>query len=125
MTILNEDNGRAKLNTAGSLVALGLVAILGFLSWALVFKEIPQNNQNVLTVVVGILSAQIGVIVGYFFGTTVSTRKQDDSINKLATTAAQATERKQPKAIRLGPGETAVTKPTPAGTVVEKERDSE
>lgn len=98
---------RDVLNVVGGLIAVGIVSILGFITWALVYQTIPAGNENTLIQLVGVLSANIGMIVGFFFGNSVSSKKQTETIDKLADTAKavqQATMPKEP-AIRLADGE--------------------
>jgi len=98
------------LNFAGSLIAIGLVAILGFLSWALVYVTVPAENESALNLVIGILSAQVGIVVGFFFGTSFANKRQTETIDKLADTtkAAQtAALPSSPPAVTLAPGEQA------------------
>lgn len=78
------------LNIAGAGIAGGLVIILGFLTWALVFREVPQANQSSLSILLGLLGAQISAVVGFFFGSSISTKKQTETIDTLAKTAQTA-----------------------------------
>ena len=102
---------RESLNLAGAFVASGLIAILGFVTWALVFAEVPEANQNALTLLIGILSANVGVVVGFFFGSSVTSKKQTDTIDKLAETTKTAQAMPAPlvadATVTLAPGETA------------------
>lgn len=95
------------LNVVGGVVALGLVAILAFITWALVFRAIPVGNENTLIQLVGVLSANIGLVVGFFFGASSQQKKQAETIDKLAETtkAAQAAALPADPAIPLSPGE--------------------
>lgn len=107
------DRSRESLNIAGAFVAAGLIAILGFVTWALVFAEVPEANQNALTLLIGILSANVGVVVGFFFGSSVTSKKQAETIDKQASTlqAAQAALAPTTDAtVTLAPGNTATVK---------------
>ena len=75
---------------AAGLVGGGLIAILGFVTWALVFYEIPPANENAFLLLVGILSANVGAVVGYFFGASITNKKQSETIDTLARTAQTA-----------------------------------
>lgn len=81
---------REVLNYAGSAIALLLVGLLGFALWALVYVEVPAANNNTLTVLIGILSANIGLVVGFFFGSSQASGKKDDIIAAQAKTAQAA-----------------------------------
>ena len=107
---------RESLNLAGAFVAAGLIAILGFVTWALVFAEVPEANQNALTLLIGILSANVGVVVGFFFGSSVTNKKQADTIEKQASTiqTAQAALAPAPLAdVTLEHGQTATVRADP------------
>lgn len=84
------NEGRASLNVAGAFVAIGLVSITAFLTWALVYIRIPESNREALTVLIGILSANVGILVGFFFGSSATNRKQADTIEKQASTIQTA-----------------------------------
>lgn len=100
-------DARTPLNLAGALVAIGLIAVLGFITWALVFVQVPQGNRDTLTVVVGILSANVGLVVGFFFGSTVTNHRKDEALEKQASTiqAAQAALAPTEPTIPVEPGQ--------------------
>lgn len=105
--------GRTALNIAGALVGGGLIGILAFLTWAMVFREIPAGNEAVLNVLLGILSANVGLIVGFFYGSNVANKRQVDTIETLAKTAERAGVALNPEAqpsLKIEPGETATVK---------------
>lgn len=110
------DHNRKVLNITGGLVALGLMVVLAFVTYALVYVEIPQNNNNSLTILIGFLSANVGSIVGFYFGSSVASKKQEETISTLAETAKTAqvslsAVSPQPSpSIEIKPGETATVK---------------
>lgn len=102
---------RESLNLAGAFVAAGLICILGFVTWALVFREVPKPNENALTLLIGILSANVGVVVGFFFGSSVMSKRQTETIDTLAKTAQTAGAALTPDpTVVLSPGDTATVK---------------
>lgn len=108
---------REALNIAGAFVAAGMIGILGFVTWALVFIKIPEGNENVFTVLIGILSANVGMVVGFFFGSSVTNKKQAETIEKQASTIQEAQLALAPlpdakPAITIEPGESATVKAT-------------
>jgi hypothetical protein len=109
---------RHVLNVAGALVAFGLILILAFVTWALVYVQIPQGNENVLTVLIGILSANVGLVVGFFFGSSQTSKRQSETIDTLAQTAKKAGDAlplpagREPT-VKLDPGESATVEATP------------
>ena len=109
---------RTALNWAGGFVAFGLICILGFVTWALVFKQVPADNQNALTLLIGILSANVGMVVGFYFGSTVTAKKQAETIDKQATTIQDAQSALAPvnpaPTVTLAAGEVATVAADPA-----------
>jgi hypothetical protein len=112
---------RESLNLAGAFVGVGLICILGFVTWALVFREVPKGNENAFTLLIGILSANVGLVVGFFFGSSVTSKKQTETIDTLAKTAqtAGAALTTDPQSIVLKPGDQATATATEAGTVIQ------
>jgi hypothetical protein len=72
----------------GAFIASGLIVILGFVTWALVFKQIPDANANAFTLLIGILSSNVGLIVGFFFGASYANSRKDNVIDTMAKTAS-------------------------------------
>lgn len=107
------DVRQTSLNIAGSAIGIGLVVILGFMSWALVYRQVPAENETGLSILLGILSAQVSMVVGFYFGSSASTKKQAETIDKMADTAktaAQTAQAASPTAVPdlvLDPGQTA------------------
>lgn len=121
---------REVLNYAGSLIGLTLVGLLGFSLWALVYVEVPQANNNTLTVLIGILSANIGMVVGFFFGSSQASGKKDDIIATQAKTAQVAGQALPSVSsagpeISLPPGTTASVTSTDSGTEIKPEPSKE
>lgn len=100
------------LNLAGSFVASALVSILAFIAWALVFREIPARNDNSLTLLIGILSSNIGLVVGFFFGSSLNNKKQTEAIADMAKTAQANTV---PGSLSIPAGDSAKVTATDAG----------
>ena len=100
-------DNRFPLNVAGALVGVGLILILGFLTWALVFTEVPASNREGLTVLIGILAANVGQLVSFFFGSSVTGHRKDEAIEKQASAlqAAQTALAPSEPAIPVEPGE--------------------
>lgn len=100
-------DGREALNLAGGFVAGGLIALLGFATWALIYREVPLSNRDALMVVIGILSMNVGQVVSFFFGSSVTNKKQAETIDKQASTiqTAQAAMAPTEPGIPLAAGE--------------------
>lgn len=118
----NVSQGQTKsnitLNLAGGSVAAGLIGLLCFVTYALIYHDVPDKNHDILLVLVGILTTSIGVIVNFFFGSSSSNKAKDDSIATLAQTAQTAQDKLAPipgapdKTVNLAAGEAAVVKAT-------------
>lgn len=111
------------LNIAGAFIACALVSILAFITWALVYRAIPNSNNNSLTLLIGILSSNVGMVVGYFFGSSVNNKKQTEAIAAMAETAKTAGTAltADTGTINLKPGEVATATASTSGTVIDKE----
>lgn len=96
------------INVAGALVAIGVVSILGFVTWALVFKAIPPQNKDALALLIGVLSSNVAMVVGFFYGSSASNRSQQETIDTLAKTASAASAALAPVVpgeVTLNPGD--------------------
>src|SRR5690606_4834243 len=112
-----KDVRQSLLNITGGIIGMALVAILGFMSWSLVFRAIPAENESTLNVLLGILSTQVGMVVGFYFGNSVGSKRQTETIDKLAETAqaAQAALPTNGKPdVVIEPGQTATVKADPS-----------
>lgn len=107
------------INVAGALVAIGLVSILGFMTWSLVFVAIPGPNKDALALLIGVLSSNVAMVVGFFFGSSASARQQQSTIDTLAKTAQTAAA--PAGSMSIPPGESAKVTATEAGTEIKPE----
>lgn len=94
-----------------------VMAILSFLAWSLVFRVIPKSNELVLVQFIGNLTGFAGLIVGFYFGSSSTNKKQADTIEKQADTIKEAQSALAPLAdvkpsVILEPGEQATVKAT-------------
>lgn len=103
---------RDMMNKQGGRIALAMSLMLGFCLWALVFREVPEANQNALLVVIGILSGAVGTVVNFYFSSTSSSKQQQGIIADQASTIKTAQDVLAPLAsaapdVTLQPGQTA------------------
>ena len=65
--------------------ALGALIIIGFftLMYLLVKSEVPEKNKDLLNLVVGALIGSFATIVGYFYGSSASSAKKDETIGTI------------------------------------------
>jgi len=106
------------LNLGGASIAMALVAILAYLCWTLATQEIPASNENILFAVVGVVATQITQIVSFFFGSSQSSKKQSETIDKLAQTTHQAQSAALPSdkaTVTLAPGASATVEASDGG----------
>lgn len=74
----------APKNVASGIFAALLGGILAFMAYALIFQSIPINNRDALLMLLGIVSANIGQVTSYFFGSSASSRQKDETISRIA-----------------------------------------
>jgi len=53
------------------------------MAYALIFQSIPDNNRDALLMLLGIVSANIGQVTSYFFGSSQSSRAKDVVISNM------------------------------------------
>lgn len=66
---------------------LGGLVIIGFFTLLiiLVFSAIPEQNKDLLNLVVGALIGSFGTVVTYNFGSSAGSAKKDETISNIAT----------------------------------------
>jgi len=95
---------RETLNMTGGVVAVLLTLALWFLLYALVFIKVPEENQNALLLVIGILSTNVTSIVAFYFGSSLGAKKATDTIATMADTAKAAGPQPSGK-VEVAPGD--------------------
>lgn len=109
---------------AGAFIAAGLISILGFVTWALVFREIPGANANAFTLLIGILSTNVGTLVGFYFGASYANNRKEQAnaaaLETMAKTAQVAGAALTPpsEGITLPPGASAAVTATDDGAEI-------
>lgn len=64
----------------GGAVIFTFIGIVGLLC----FHVVPQENREELILVVGVIVGSYKDVIGFFFGSTSSSKAKDDTISKLA-----------------------------------------
>lgn len=82
---------RSAMNVAGGILGMTLVGLLFFLAWAFIFRELPANNREPMLMLLGIVSTNVGQVVGFYFGSSWANKKQADTIDTLSKVAATPT----------------------------------
>ena len=64
------------------MLVLGAMIVAGFfiLLYILVYAGIPEQNKDILNIVVGALIGSFTSVVGYFFGSSVGSKDKTDII---------------------------------------------
>lgn len=107
---------RDLMNRQGGRIAFLMCLMLGFSLWALVFREVPEANQNALLVVIGILAGAVGTVVNFYFSSTSTSKQQQGIIADQASTIKTAQDVLAPlaaPAVVLEPGQSAVVAASP------------
>lgn len=55
---------------------LGYFIVLGFL----LINPVPEGNRDAVNILFGILSASVGAVVGYFFGSSKGSSEKNDML---------------------------------------------
>lgn len=58
----------------------GWIALVSYLA----FKEVPISNRDIIVAAVGVFSAQLVTIYQFYFGSSASSQRKDDTISKLS-----------------------------------------
>lgn len=72
-----------KMDITKTIVCLSVVTTFCFQAYVLAYVEIPLNNEKIFTHFMGIVDASMGFIVGYYFGTSKSSAKKTELIDKM------------------------------------------
>jgi hypothetical protein len=102
------------LNISGAALVVSTLGMLGYVGWGLMNKEMALNNKDAMMLFLGVLLAKYSDLIAFFFGSSASSKKQSETIDKLAETTRTAQELPPPakadKSVSLDPGETVEVK---------------
>lgn len=70
-------------NIGAGIFAGFLCLDMAFMSYALVYENIPSNNREALLLLLGNLLGVIGLIAGYYYGSSQSSRSKDETIKSM------------------------------------------
>lgn len=107
------DTQQTTINFSGVILAIIVIALYWFLAYALVYIKIPEQNSTNLAMVIGVVGNLVGIIIGWYFGSSASNKRQGEIIATQASTIAAAQEKLPPiidKTIPLAAGETVAVK---------------
>lgn len=89
METIRADGNRRLLNRTGAAVAIMLVLVLASAMGALMLADVPKDNHDIILILITTIANSVIAIVGYFFGSSVSSRNQGDIIATQAATQAR------------------------------------
>ena len=72
-----------KITVGAALASVALIALCGAIT-ALMFVKVPPENRDLLNVALMALIGNAGTAFGYFFGSSESSKKKDETIQTLA-----------------------------------------
>ena len=62
--------------------ALGATIVISFFA-VLIFLIVKGDNPDAVNIMLGALTSALSMVVGYFFGSSMSSAKKDDAINTM------------------------------------------
>lgn len=80
---LGGNPNRSLLNMVGAAIAFLLILLLAAFMFALLYLEVPKENRDVLMVLAGVVAQQVGTVVNFFFGTSQTSKEQEQTISRL------------------------------------------
>lgn len=103
-----DNTGQTSLNVSGSIIGVGVLAMMAGIGYGLLFVQIPQQNAQLFSTFLGLVGIQFGIVIGFYFGSSFSAKKLVDTANSQAQTIAS---HNQPpvgdKNVTLDAGQTA------------------
>ena len=103
-------------------LALALLLLIGLALGVMLFLDVPVSNRDLLNVMLGVLLASLKDVYAYSFGSSAGRDRQAETLHQVAQVAAKATT-PAADAIVIPPCEQATTTSTPAGTVIQRDRE--
>jgi hypothetical protein len=79
------------MNVAGLIVALCLTTALMYATYIVMHIEVPEKNHDLIVYLMGFLTAQVGIVINFYYGSSSATRKQADATSSLAQTVSALT----------------------------------
>lgn len=79
------------MNLSGLAVAIVVSGALMFITYVMMSREIPEKNHDLVVFVSGFITAAVGTIINFYFGSSSAARKTGDAASALAQTVANLT----------------------------------
>jgi hypothetical protein len=83
------------LNLSGLVVALCLNMALLYSVYMVMHFDLPERNHDNVVFLLGFLTAQVGSIVNFYYGSSSNARKQASTASNLAQTVTALTSSSQ------------------------------
>lgn len=106
MASLTDPTQQTSLNFAGAFIGIGVLGMMAGVGYVLAFVQIPQQNAQLFSTYLGLLGIQFGIVIGFFFGSSLNNKRQSEALATSASNTA-ALAAKIPDAV--SPGEKDVT----------------
>lgn len=78
------------LNVSGAALVCATLAMLGYVGWGLMNKEMALNNKDAMMLFLGVLLAKYSDLIAFFFGSSATSKKQAEAIEKQVETIHMA-----------------------------------
>lgn len=72
-----------KIDLVKTSVAITSLSAFAFMCYALVYVPIPESNKEALYILIGIISSTVGLIVGFYYGSSKGSQKKTELIDKM------------------------------------------
>lgn len=90
----------------GGAIAVGLIFVLAYCTFALINVEVPAANRDALMVLIGAVSMNVATIINYHFGTGADSKRTTEAVSDMAATARSIQAAASPGAdVKLKPGD--------------------
>jgi hypothetical protein len=66
------------------ILAASVFGMLGGITWALLFRELPPQNNDIIVFLLGNITAIAGMIAAFYWPSSVQQAKADETIQKMA-----------------------------------------
>jgi len=77
-------------NWIGAGVVVFLCGTMGFLTYAVITRDLPDKTLNIVIYILGFVTGKLSTVVDWSFGTNSGSKKKDDIIAQATDTAAKA-----------------------------------
>lgn len=105
---MNPEVRQAALNISGGLLVVATLGFLAYMTWGLVEREIALSNKDALMMALGVFLAKYSDLIAFFFGSSHTTKKQAETVDKLASTVQSQTP--TVPTIQVSPGDSVTVK---------------